>query len=269
MTEPRSQPQSQPARPVAEAVSGGLAQAIGEQFSAQASVGGARGLLESVLPLTVFSVVYAFSHDLGWSVAGALIPAVALAGWRLAAREPLTQAVSGVLGIAIGAFLAVRTGHAQNIFLPSIIKNAAYGGAYALSVLVRWPLVGVLLGLMLGEWTHWRQVPARARVYALSTWVWAGMFGIRLAVQIPLWLVGAVTELALVNIALGLPLFGLVVWVTWRLVRRVPVARPADGADGDSADGDGADGDSADGGADADGADADADGPGLSRAERD
>lgn len=225
MTEPRpaervSEPREVPA--------GGLAQAIGEQFSMQASVGGVRGMLEAVLPLTIFSVAYAIGHDLRWSLALAIVPSVLLAGWRLAAREPLTQAVSGLIGIGIGAWLAVRTGRAENVFLPSIIKNAAYGLAYALSVVVRWPLVGVLLGLMLGEGTSWRQVPARARAYAWSTWIWAGMFGVRLAVQVPLWIAGAVTVLALVNIALGLPLFGLAVWLTWYLVRRVPVARPPD-----------------------------------------
>ena len=219
MTEPRPVTEPRPAG------AGGLAQAIGEQFSVQASVGGVRGMVEAVLPLTVFSVIYAFGHDLRWSLVGALVPSVLLAAWRLIAREPLTQAVSGLIGIGIGAWLAVRTGRAENVFLPSIIKNAAYGLAYALSVVVRWPLVGVLLGLMLGEGTHWRQVPRRARAYAWATWVWTGMFGVRLAVQVPLWIAGAVTSLALVNIALGLPLFGLTVWLTWWLVRSVPVAR--------------------------------------------
>lgn len=206
---------------------GGLAQAVGEQFSVQASVGGVRGLLEAVLPLTVFSVAYAIGHDLAWSVTGAMIPAVVLAGWRLAAREPVTQAVSGVFGLAIGAVIAVRTGRAENLFLPSILKNAAYATAYVISVLARWPLVGVVVGMMLGEGSRWRAVPARARVYAQATWVWAGMFGVRLLVQVPLWLAGAATTLALVNIGLGLPLFGIVVWLTWVLVRRVPAVTAA------------------------------------------
>ncbi len=215
---------------------GGLAQAIGEQFSVQASVGGTRGLLESVLPLTVFSVVYGIGHDLAWSVAGALAPAVLLAGWRLAAREPVGQSVSGVLGLGIGAVVAVWTGRPENLFLPSILKNSAYGAACALSVLVRWPLLGLALGLVLGEGTAWRDQPRRARVYAQATWVWAAVFGVRLAVQVPLWIAGATTALALVNIALGLPLFAVAAWLTWWLIRRVPVALPAaDDDDGEGA----------------------------------
>ena len=204
----------------------GLAAAVGEQFSLQASVGGVRGLLESVLPLTVFSVVYGVGHDLRGSVIAALAPAVALAIWRLLAREPVTQAVSGLVGLAIGAYLAFRTGRPETLFLPSIIKNAAYGGGYALSILLRWPLVGVVLGFMLGEQLHWRAVPQRARVYAWATWLWVGVFAVRLAVQVPLYLAGRAEALGVVNIPLGLPLFGLAVWLTWVLVRRVPVAHP-------------------------------------------
>ena len=80
-----------------------------------------RGVLESVLPVTVFSVVYGVTREVTPSAVVALVPAVVLALWRLVAREPLTQAVAGVLGVALGAFIAVRTGQAQTFFLPAII----------------------------------------------------------------------------------------------------------------------------------------------------
>jgi Protein of unknown function (DUF3159) len=223
MAEPDGEPGGRARAPAARA---GLAQAVGEQFSLQASVGGVRGLLESVLPLTLFSVVYGVGHDLRASVVAALVPAVALAVWRLVTREPVTQAVSGLAGLGIGAYLAFRTGRAEALFLPSIIRNAAYAGGYALSILLRWPLVGVLLGFMFGEQLHWRSVPRRARVYAWATWLWVGVFVLRLAVQVPLYLAGRAEALGVVNIPLGLPLFGLAAWLTWLLVQRVPVARP-------------------------------------------
>jgi hypothetical protein len=207
-------------------VKAGLAQAIGEQFSFEKSIGGVRGVLESVLPLTVFSVVYGITQDLVQSCVAALVPALVLMVWRLVRREPVTQAVSGVIGVAIGAFLAVRTGKAENFFLPSIIKNAAYGAGYALSILLRWPIVGVMLGFLLGEMTHWRQVPARLRAYSVATWIWVGMFAVRLVVQVPLYLLGKTTVLGLVSVPLGLPLFGITIWLTWLVVRRVPVAHP-------------------------------------------
>ena len=203
----------------------GLKQAIAEQFSVQALIGGPRGLAESILPMTVFSIVWAFTHDVPRSVLAALVPAVVLTVWRLVAREPLTQALSGVLGIALGAGIALYTGRAQDFFLPGILKNVGFGAIYAISALVRWPLVGVLLGFMLGEDLHWRRVRPRMRVYQQVTWLWAGVFALRAAVQVWLYAAGQATALGFVNVLLGLPLFGLAVGLTWLLVRRVPAAK--------------------------------------------
>jgi hypothetical protein len=204
----------------------GLGQAIAEQFSLQAMIGGPRGLAESVLPMTVFTVVWAFTHDVQRSVLAALVPAVLFLLWRLAAREPVTQAVGGLLGIGLGAGLALLTGRAQDFFVPGIVKNLAFAAVYALSSLVRYPLIGLLLGFTLGEELHWRRVPARMRVYQQATWVWVGMFAIRALVQGRLYTQGDATTLGFVNLLLGLPLFGVAVALTWLIVRRVPPARP-------------------------------------------
>lgn len=215
------------AAPLASGGQGGLAAALaqggGGAPGLAATVGGVRGLLEAVVPVTVFSVVYGVTRDLTVSAVAAVVPSVVFAAWRLARRETLSQAVSGLLGVALGAFIATRTGRAENFFLPNIVKNLAYMAAYVVSALVRWPLIGVVLGFFLGEGTAWRQVPARRRAYTRVTWLWAGMFGIRLAVQVPLWAAGMTVELGTANIFLGLPLFGLVVWGSWLMLRGVPV----------------------------------------------
>jgi hypothetical protein len=204
-----------------------MAEAMGEQFSLQKSIGGVRGVLESVVPLTVFSVLFGLTHDLRTACIAALVPSVLFAAVRLWRRESLLQAVSGVLGVGIGAFLALRTGRSENFFLPSIIKNGAYGAAYALSILLRWPLIGVVLGFALGEMLHWRTVPARMRVYVQATWLWVGMFGLRLAVQVPLYLLGATAALGFLSVPLGIPLFALTAYLTWLVIRRQPVAHAA------------------------------------------
>jgi hypothetical protein len=204
----------------------GLGQALAEQFSLQAMIGGPRGLAESILPMTVFTVVWAFTHDVQRSVVAALVPAVLFTLWRLAAREPLTQAIGGLLGIGLGAGLALLTGRAQDFFVPGIVKNLAFAAVYALSSLVRYPLIGLLLGFTLGEDLHWRRVPRRMRVYQQATWVWVAMFAIRALVQGRLYTQGDAATLGFVNLLLGLPLFGVAVALTWLLVRRVPPARP-------------------------------------------
>jgi Protein of unknown function (DUF3159) len=204
----------------------GLRHVVAEQFSLQAAIGGPRGLIESILPMTVFSIIWAFTHDVLGSVLAALVPSVVLAVWRLVAREPLTQAVSGVVGIALGAGIALYTGRAQDFFVPGIVKNVGFGAVYAASALVRWPLVGVLLGFTLGEDLHWRRIRPRMRVYQQATWLWAGVFALRALVQGRLYAVGDATTLGFANVLLGLPLFALAVGLTWLLVRRVPAARP-------------------------------------------
>ncbi|NHC13844.1 DUF3159 domain-containing protein [Motilibacter sp. E257] len=193
-----------------------------------AAVGGARGLVENALPGALFVVVYTVTKELTPSLWAGVGSAVVLAVLRLLRRETVQHAVGGLVGIAIGAWFAHRSGRAEAFYLPSLIKNAGFGAAYALSALVRWPILGVALGPLLGEGlTGWRSQPTRMRAYTLATWVWAGLFAIRLAVQVPLYAAGAVTTLGTANIFLGLPLYGLTIWITWRLLR-VPKAEPAD-----------------------------------------
>jgi len=201
----------------------GLAQAGAQDFSLAASIGGAWGLAEAVLPLTVFSVVYGFGRDLRVSLVAALVPSVALAVRRLLLRQSLAQSFSGLIGVALGAVLAVRSGRAEDFFLPSIWKNLGFTALYAVSALVRWPVVGVVLGPLLGEWWAWRAVPERRRAYQRVTWLWVGMFAMRLAVQVPLYLAEKAAVLGAANVPLGLPLFGVVVWLSWLMLRRVPV----------------------------------------------
>jgi len=206
---------------------GGLAQAAAGQFSMAASIGGPWGLVESTLPITVFSVVYGFGRDLRTAIVAALIPSAVFAVRRLILRQTLTQSLSGLFGVALGAVLAARSGRAEDFFLPSIWKNLAATVAYAVSALVRWPVVGLLIGPILGEGLAWRADAQRRRAYQQVTWIWVGVFALRLAVQVPLYLSGHATVLGAANVPLGLPLFGVAVWLSWLVLRRVPKATPA------------------------------------------
>ena len=199
--------------------------------SVMAAIGGWRGLLESVLPVTVFSLVWGLTYDLRLSLVVTLVPVVVFALWRLVARQSLMMVFGGVLGFALGAFLALRTGRAENFFGWSIVKNLAFAAGCALSVAVRWPVVGVVLGIFLGEQTAWRQVAARRRAYVLATWVWVGLFGVRLAAQIPLYLLHEATILGFANVLLGMPLYILTLYLNYVIVRRVPIVHVVAGED--------------------------------------
>jgi len=197
-----------------------------QEFSLAASIGGVRGVVESVLPYTVFSLAYALTKDLKTSIVAALIPVVVLVIWRLIARETLSQAISGALVIVLGAYLASRTHSAVNFFLPNIVKNAGFAVGYTVSILVRWPLIGVVVGPVTGEMFAWRRDRARLTAYQWATWLWVGLFVVRLAVQVPLYLADNVTLLGTLNgTILGIPLFALTIWLSWLVLKPVPLAK--------------------------------------------
>lgn len=193
-----------------------------QRRSLLAAVGGGRGALETSLPGLVFVTVFAIRHDLrlGAVVAGAL--GLALLVVRLVRKETTQYAVGGFVGVVIAALFAVSTGKAANYFLPSILKNLGFALLYLVSVVVRWPLLGVLLGPLLKENFAWRKHEARRRAYAQATLIWTAMFAVRLAVMLPLYLLGRTVELGIAGVALSWPLFAVVAWATWLVIRRVP-----------------------------------------------
>jgi hypothetical protein len=67
-------------------------------------------------------------------------------------------------------------------------------------------------------------------MYARASWLWVGLFLLRLAVQLPLYLAGAVVALGTARVAMGIPLFALGIWLSWLVIRRehaAAAARPA------------------------------------------
>ena len=131
------------------------------------------------------------------------------------------------MGVAFAAFVAARSGRAENFFLPGLLANAAYALAFLISIVVRRPLVGEIVSRLDGEDAGWREDPRRVRTFARASALWAGVFLVRLAVQLPLYLAGAVVALGIARTAMGLPLFALGLWLTWWLVRRPTVAPAA------------------------------------------
>jgi hypothetical protein len=197
----------------------GLGQVFAEQFSLQKALGGPREMIEAVVPMTLFSVTYGLGAPLRGALFAAIASSCGFVLWRVIARQPLTHAISGLIAIGIGAYLAVRTGRAADFVVPSLVKNSVQAVAFGASALTRWPLLGFIVGALRGEGLSWRRDPVRLRAYRKATGVWAGMFVVRLAVQVPLWWAGAAAALGLANVVLGLPLFAAVLWVTWAIVR--------------------------------------------------
>jgi hypothetical protein len=187
-------------------------------------MGGISGLIYSSLPVVVF-VLLNMLFGLAAAIWGSLGSAALITVVRVVRKEPLQPAISGFFGVGIAAFIAYRTGSAKGFFLFGIWASLVYGSVFLASVLVRWPLVGVIVSQLDGEGTAWRRDPRRVRAFTRASWLWVVLFLLRLAVQLPLYLAGAVVALGVARTAMGLPLFALGLWLTWRLVRRA--ARPA------------------------------------------
>jgi hypothetical protein len=184
------------------------------------ALGGAHGLADSSLPGLAFVVAYTVGgNELGPAIAAAVGVALVLTIVRLVRRETLQFAFAGLVGVAIAAFIASRTGRAEDFFLPGLLLNAGYALAYAISIWVRWPLIGVLAGPLVGEGMEWREDPARVAVYSRASWVWVGVFLLRLAVQLPLYLAGAVVALGIAKAAMGVPIFIVAIWITYLVLR--------------------------------------------------
>lgn len=201
------------------AVPGRGVQQLGQgQFDLTASVGGVRGLLESTAPGLVFVVVFVATRDLTWSLIGAGALAVVAAVSRLVTRSSLNYVFGGLVGVGIGTVWAWRTGQAEDFFVWGLYVNAIGVLVALVSILARRPLVGVLVGALVPNFGNWRQDRATLRILSWATALWVLLFGLRLGVQLPLYLNAQVGWLGTARLVMGVPLWAVVLYLTWLLV---------------------------------------------------
>ena len=209
-----------------------MSEDTGARRSVLDQLGGVAGLVSSSLPVLVFIVVNGVSSLIPalWAAIGV---ALAVTVWRLVRREGLQPAVSGLLGVAIAAFIAYRTGSAKGFFLYGIWVSFVYGCIFAVSVVLRWPLVGVAWSLLNSHGWAWRRNRSALRAYDVASVAWALVFFARFAVQYRLYSTDETGWLATARIAMGWPLtaavLGLTVWVVRRGDRAVTAADVAPG----------------------------------------
>ena len=193
------------------------------------SAGGLRGVLESILPGFVFLVAFTIARDLVLSVVLALAVAAVFVGVRLVSRTPPTQAFAGIVGIAVSAALALFTGRAENFYVTGFLTNGAYILALVVSIAVGWPLMGVVFGFLRNEGVHWREDAQRVRQYRIGTWIMVAVLGLRLIVQVPLYLLGdaGLVALGATRLIMGVPLYALGIWLAWIVSRPLSAAPKA------------------------------------------
>ncbi|KQN86452.1 DUF3159 domain-containing protein [Arthrobacter sp. Leaf69] len=191
------------------------------------SAGGIQGIAESILPGLVFLVAFTITRELPLALVLSLAAAAVFTVVRLVQRKPLTQALAGIAGVGISAWLANSTGKAEDFYVPGFFTNAAYIVAMAISIAVRWPFAGLIFGFIRNEGLDWRKNPARVKAYQLGTWVIIAVLALRLVVQVPLYFMGepGFAALATTRLLMGAPLYILGIWVAWLLTRPAPAAK--------------------------------------------
>lgn len=190
------------------------------------ALGGKRGLIDSGLPALLFLVVFNISgQNLNAALWAALTLSIILTAIRLIQRQTIQHAFSGLVGVAICALISRRSGNAADFYLPGLYINAGYAFLYAITNLIRWPILGIMLGPILGENFLWRKDPARLKAYIQAGWLWVGMFALRLIVQYPLYKSGNVNALGTARLVMGYPLFIATAWATWLVLRKTPTTK--------------------------------------------
>jgi hypothetical protein len=184
--------------------------------------GGRKGLIDSGIPSIIFLVTFNITHHLH----SALLASVAISGLltliRLIRRDTLQHALSGLVGVLVCAWFANKTGNPSDLYIPKLLTNLGYGSVYLIANLAGWPVLGLMLGPILGENLKWRNHPERKRAYMRASWLWVLMFFTRIAVQYPIYRSGNLNLLGSVNLAMGYPLFIATAYGSWLVLKNAP-----------------------------------------------
>lgn len=121
-----------------------------------------------------------------WAVSVAVGLGLVFAIWRLVQRKRPTRVLGALLVVVLSAYVAAKTGSAAAFFWPRVLLNIASALAFAISIFIRWPLLGVIVGPIVGTKMRWRKDPDLMRAYSRASWLWVLLCLIRAAVLIPL-----------------------------------------------------------------------------------
>ena len=184
------------------------------------ALGGWRGMLDSGAPSLTFLLAYLFTdHDLTLSIEYAVATGALLGLERLVRRKSIQQVLSGGVGLAISAYITHRSGQAQNFFLPGILWNLGYFVVCLVSIVFKRPIIGFMIAGLKGQDSSWLKDASLYLTYSTLTLLWIFVFGLRVAIMLPLYLAGAVTALGVVKLILSWPLYLLAIYVSVRILR--------------------------------------------------
>jgi hypothetical protein len=196
-----------------------------------ALAGGVSGLIYSSLPVVTF-VIASSVAGLPAAIGSALGAAALVLVWRLIRRDSVQPAISGFFGVAVCALVAYIMGESKGYFLVGIWMSLVWAVVFALSVLIRRPVVGYLWSWAGGRDRSWRDVPRAVYAFDIATLCWTLVFAARFVVQRLLYDADQTGWLGVARISMGWPLTGVAALATYGAIKAVQRAMPAsDNAD--------------------------------------
>jgi hypothetical protein len=205
------------------------------------ALGGRRGMVEAATPTITFTFTYVFTKEIQLAIGFSLAIALVMLAARLVQRQTVQFVFNALVGIGVGCFfvwLGGRNGgdesqQALAYFVPGLIYNTGYAVVMLLSILVRWPVVGMLVGAVAEDPVGWHKDRQIVRLCSNLTWVLVLPCVLRVVVQAPIYFGGRaaenadpyVTALGIARVAMGWPLqvtaLAIMVWLLAR--NRTPV----------------------------------------------
>jgi hypothetical protein len=153
------------------------------------------------------------------AIAAALGVATLILVWRLVRRDTVQPAISGFFAVGISALIAYLVGASKGYFLLGIWTSLFWAVVFALSVVIRRPVVGYIWGWVHTDDRRWRDVRRAVRAFDAATLVWVAVFGARFVVQHHLYDADQTGWLGVARIAMGWPLTAVAALVTYLAIR--------------------------------------------------
>ncbi|RSM59246.1 hypothetical protein DMH03_25690 [Amycolatopsis sp. WAC 01376] len=187
------------------------------------AVGGWRTVIEGVVSRVLFLVTYLLTGRVPVAALVAVGGVLVLAVVRLCTGGKVWQPAIGLIVVGVSALLAGSTGQPVDFYLTVVLLQAGSGVLFLASMLVRWPVIGLVMGTVRGDRFAWRRDRRQRRRYYWCTTVFLAKFAIATAVLVPLYSAGAVIPLGIAATLLGgAPAAGVCVYLCWRILRKEP-----------------------------------------------
>jgi hypothetical protein len=191
-------------------------------------LGGGRAAIEGSVPPVAFLLAWlASGGELLTAVIWSLVASAATLIPALVQRRQPRAVVIGMLMTVLAAMIADATGEARDFFLVQLLSNAASALAWTVSIVIGWPLLGVIVGALIGTRARWRHDPVLLRAYRRASWIWVLQYVVRVVVFSVLWWLDEPTWLAIMRAALTYPLIIACIAVSgWVLLASIPKSHP-------------------------------------------